>query len=240
MSVPVREVTVKTISMAMGIRRPGFQLLSIKAPTSSQNAIQTLSHQPCLLPNQLSIYLSIYIPLCALSLLILLLSNIHRTRTAHRRHAIRAYSPPEEDSDIVFVPSAPPESRNFRLRLDTENDIEGQWTHLTSSDEEESSPYSLLPPSSSTLHSGKLPPRSAAPMLWSFVLFGRRRHLRMPPACCSITQGLVACFPGGRGLSKWTGIRHGPAASGFLYDIRDVAVVPLGLFTLISCWMLLQ
>jgi len=76
----VREVTVKSFSMAMGVRRPGFQLLSLAASQrnvySSALSGQTAADRPCLLPDQLGIYLSVYVPLLLLSVAILLVANI--------------------------------------------------------------------------------------------------------------------------------------------------------------------
>ncbi|KAI0334970.1 hypothetical protein GY45DRAFT_1351073 [Cubamyces sp. BRFM 1775] len=79
-SIP--EITVKSFSMAMGIRRPGYQLLSLIPPSSSP-AVQTFAHTPCLLPDQLGIYLSVYVPLLVLTLAVLLLSNVWRSCTRH-------------------------------------------------------------------------------------------------------------------------------------------------------------
>ncbi|KAK1233144.1 hypothetical protein PQX77_003679 [Marasmius sp. AFHP31] len=65
---PIREVTVKSLSMAMGIRQPGYQLLSL---ASSEGSVPTFMDAPCLMPDQLSIYLSTYIPFGVISILIL-------------------------------------------------------------------------------------------------------------------------------------------------------------------------
>lgn len=54
--------------MAMGIRRPGFQLLSI--PESDDNSLK-FSDRTCLLPDQLGIYLKIYLPCFAVTILVL-------------------------------------------------------------------------------------------------------------------------------------------------------------------------
>ena len=61
----IREVTVKSISWAMGVRRPGFLLLSLWNPVdeegkaTSQNALKspTLQSHLCLLPDQLSVFM---------------------------------------------------------------------------------------------------------------------------------------------------------------------------------------
>ncbi|KAI0314120.1 Metallo-dependent phosphatase-like protein [Amylostereum chailletii] len=65
----VQEVTVKSISMAMGIKRPGFHLLSLASPAAA-NA-PTFAHRPCLLPDQLGIYLWTYLPLFVLTTLVI-------------------------------------------------------------------------------------------------------------------------------------------------------------------------
>ncbi|KAH9892823.1 Metallo-dependent phosphatase-like protein [Cubamyces lactineus] len=78
-SIP--EITVKSFSMAMGIRRPGYQLLSLLPPSSPTS--RSFAHTPCLLPDQLGIYLSVYVPLLVLTLAILLLSNVWRSCTRH-------------------------------------------------------------------------------------------------------------------------------------------------------------
>jgi hypothetical protein len=71
----IREITVKSISWAMGVRKPGFQLLSLWNPIHIDSATtppagSTLQTQLCLLPDQLGIFL-LYAKLFALTLLIL-------------------------------------------------------------------------------------------------------------------------------------------------------------------------
>lgn len=77
----LHEITVKSISWAMGIRRPGFLLVSLWNPISSTSS-STSSSSPqssiqthlCLLPNQLSIFTHLYGLFALLTLLILFLS----------------------------------------------------------------------------------------------------------------------------------------------------------------------
>ena len=60
-----REVTLKSFSMAMGVRKPGFQLLSVpEVDRGGAGAADRL----CLLPDQIGIYLEGYLPLVALTL----------------------------------------------------------------------------------------------------------------------------------------------------------------------------
>ena len=75
----VREVTVKSISWAMGIRKPGFLLLSLWNPVDAAGAAigqdaaksTTLQTHLCLLPDQLAIFIR-YGLMFAITLLVLL------------------------------------------------------------------------------------------------------------------------------------------------------------------------
>ena len=72
----IREITVKSISWAMGVRKPGFLLLSLWNPVdqdgiSTGTGNTTIQTQLCLLPDQLSIFMR-YGWLLALTLLVLL------------------------------------------------------------------------------------------------------------------------------------------------------------------------
>jgi hypothetical protein len=78
----VREVTVKSFSMAMGIRRPGFQLLSL----SGAVALPSVADAPCTLPDQIRIYVALYVPCIILSLLALLAYNVLRVRDTITSH----------------------------------------------------------------------------------------------------------------------------------------------------------
>lgn len=74
----VREVTVKSFSMAMSVRRPGFHLLTLSNHARADT--------PCLLPDQISIYLSLYVPLLLLSLLAIIFANFRRAQRNHKLH----------------------------------------------------------------------------------------------------------------------------------------------------------
>jgi hypothetical protein len=62
--------------MAMGIRRPGFQLLSLVPPTNASvgSAPHTHADTLCLLPDQIAVYVQLYLPLGVLTMLLLLFS----------------------------------------------------------------------------------------------------------------------------------------------------------------------
>ncbi|OSD03988.1 Metallo-dependent phosphatase [Trametes coccinea BRFM310] len=105
LSIP--ELTVKSFSMAMGIRRPGYQLLSLTLPSASPE-IQTLAQTPCLLPDQLGIFLSVYIPLVVLTLVVLLVSNI-------RRSCLRHSSPSSRSAQWTSLDPNDPEETDYDL-----------------------------------------------------------------------------------------------------------------------------
>ncbi|WWC91304.1 uncharacterized protein L201_006247 [Kwoniella dendrophila CBS 6074] len=73
----IREVTIKSFSSSTGIRRPGFQLLSLVPPPSTGYAGSiTHADRPCLLPDQSGVYSRVYIPLAILTFLFLFGTNI--------------------------------------------------------------------------------------------------------------------------------------------------------------------
>lgn len=82
----VREVTVKSFSLANHIRRPGFQLLSLNSPASDHN----LSHPsfqdtPCHLPNQYGVYFSTYGLLFVFNAVLLFILAMYRGRQLRKR-----------------------------------------------------------------------------------------------------------------------------------------------------------
>ena len=92
---PIREVTVKSFSMSVHIRRPGFQLLSLVDPAKLANpSLKSFADTPCLLPDQYRIYTSFYAPCILFTFLILVLLNISRARF----HAFRTIPSPIHSS----------------------------------------------------------------------------------------------------------------------------------------------
>ncbi|KAJ1304354.1 hypothetical protein OPQ81_005509 [Rhizoctonia solani] len=80
----VREVSVKSFSMAMGVRRPGFQLLSLIAPDPSSPYSQTFSDTPCHLPDQMHIYTHVYAICGVISIVILAYLNAKQGKAKGR------------------------------------------------------------------------------------------------------------------------------------------------------------
>jgi hypothetical protein len=72
---------VKSFSMSVHIRRPGFQLLSLVDPsTLASPHLKSFADAPCLLPDQYRIYTSFYAPCILFTFLILILLNLSKTR----------------------------------------------------------------------------------------------------------------------------------------------------------------
>jgi len=87
----VREVTIKSFSSCTGIRRPGFQLLSLIPPSSSLPSYSQITHadRPCFLPDQVGVYNRVYLPLAIVTVLYLLFTNI---RSAWQRWTATGHS----------------------------------------------------------------------------------------------------------------------------------------------------
>ncbi|OJJ46160.1 hypothetical protein ASPZODRAFT_67243 [Penicilliopsis zonata CBS 506.65] len=98
-----KEITVKSLSWAMGVRRPGLVLASLWNPIDPQtgkamateSAPVTLQNHLCLLPDQLGIFIQ-YGCLFAFTLLVLLV-----------RAVVLVFHPPPVDRDAILDPVLP-------------------------------------------------------------------------------------------------------------------------------------
>lgn len=116
----VREITLKSFSSSTGIRRPGFQLLSLIPPHEATTS-KTHADRPCFLPDQSGVYYTVYLPVAILTFVYLFSTNI---RAAWRRwnaagHSIYGdlksrMSPHIASSE--FMPNAAPMSRRVSER----------------------------------------------------------------------------------------------------------------------------
>ncbi|KAF4567515.1 hypothetical protein EYR40_006518 [Pleurotus pulmonarius] len=180
-STRIREVTVKSLSMAMGIRRPGFQLLSLAAPSSAPVKTVTHADAPCLMPDQLGIYLSVYLPLIAASLLVLLVLNVFGSSYPPRRSS---------NASLTRIASRP------------RSDLDG-------SDDDLPKPSTVA----KRRHQGfVLRVQSRLWRGWRLRTFAPRSGL------------------GGATRRWWL--------AGFVSDVWDVAVVPIGLFSVLAVYTL--
>ncbi|PPQ93724.1 hypothetical protein CVT25_013063 [Psilocybe cyanescens] len=77
----IREITVKSFSMSVHIKQPGFQLLSLVDPATLANPdFHSFSDTPCRLPDQNWIYAGFYLPCIVITLLALVVLNFRRSR----------------------------------------------------------------------------------------------------------------------------------------------------------------
>jgi hypothetical protein len=98
----IKEITVKSISWAMGVRRPGFQMTSLWNPIdkkgnrislSGSSSTSTIENQLCLLPDQLGIFIK-YAVLLAFTLIVLFARAILVVISADPSHPHDFHSEP--------------------------------------------------------------------------------------------------------------------------------------------------
>ena len=197
----------------MGIRRPGFQLLSLTSTVPSPDQITQIPvppplHAPCLMPDQLGIYLYIYIPLGLLSLLVLLAFNVVRVnggtgyQTQNRMHS-------RQDT---------PETLHELPRDNSSH----------ASDAE-----SFLPPPANKSREYHTPLRSRSyslPWTWTFTFGGLRRRITLPNS-----------FRNWRLRAGYRKPRRDVGLLvGLLQDVGAVAWPPIFVFLAISWWVMWQ
>lgn len=208
--------------MAMGVKKPGFQLLSLSPTPSGITAAKTLSDAPCLLPDQLGIYLSIYVPFIVVSLISLLVSNAARVRSSAylgaashfgNRRTITGEDTLSSSSSVRKLSALSLPMRRFD---DDEEDIDSD------------APYILPPPTPAVRITGK-----------------DKRLQRTRLTICGRTVDISAF----RRLLHYVGFsRHGGTTSrrkrrgllvGLVDDVLSVAWMPVVLFVAIAWAMFL-
>ena len=91
----------------MNVRRPGFQLLSLVPSELRQDGRPTYADRPCLLPDQMKIYLDRYLPLVAISCLAVFIANVRGLKCPLSDGNPRQFSlsPKIEGTDEEQIPS---------------------------------------------------------------------------------------------------------------------------------------
>ncbi|KAG8884154.1 hypothetical protein FRB97_005137 [Tulasnella sp. 331] len=110
----IREVTVRSFSMGIGVKQPGFLLLSLYTP-DTPNATPTRSEQACLLPDQFRVYTFVYIPFFFLTVIYITYINFSATfptssRITNNNGSRRAFTPLRLSSNTHTpegIPSTP-------------------------------------------------------------------------------------------------------------------------------------
>jgi hypothetical protein len=106
----VPEVTVKSLSIAMGIRQPGFQLLSLSSEA------RTHAYRHCSVPAQLRIYSWVYGPL-AFATIVLAAVRAARPPAPSRHQKRDSIELPAYHAPVSRPPSALPRKRSYLRRL---------------------------------------------------------------------------------------------------------------------------
>ena len=108
----IPEVTIKSPSIAMGIRQPGFQLLSLSGET------RTNAHVMCSLPNQLRIYCWAYAPLILATIVFVATRASGGAPSRHQKYPMkRSFELPEYRSSSKRPSTDPRYWRIYPLRV---------------------------------------------------------------------------------------------------------------------------
>ena len=82
----VKETTLKAFSMAMGVRKPGYELVSLW--TSGEFA--SVKQVTCTLPDQIGLWLHVYLPFAFFAFAALVLPRLYRSATSSRSTMARS------------------------------------------------------------------------------------------------------------------------------------------------------
>ena len=223
LSIP--ETTVKTLSMVMNVRRPGFQLLSL-APTQLRDQdIPTYRDVPCLLPDQLRIYLNIYLPLLAVSIILVCIANFSFTSSSWRSPSV------EKLSSMEYAMSSSSSSSSLSAILEEDDgglnheDIEEKLGPLNGFLTKSSS---LPSPITATFRSTRTSRSSRG---WR--IFTPENQYHDQHSSTNHFKTLLYSFWSGRTLPFQQRRRKSWLIT-TLRDIRDIAVFPLGAFVIIT------
>ncbi|KAH7874668.1 Metallo-dependent phosphatase-like protein [Lentinula edodes] len=204
-------LTVKSLSMAMGVKKPGYQMLSIVPPGGLTS---TISDAPCLMPDQLGIYLDVYIPLALASLALILIACI--VRGQHYRRCRWSFQFLSHTKQRSKDGTGSLQSKHVRRPTRSRIVIDEYGFTLDDNDMDQRLP----PPASATVTAKK----NALPTILSQ---SRRLFCRLV-SLQTLTKLVFASN------------RRGGFFREFLCDVRDVAIFPLGIIFLISLWTFLD
>ena len=210
-------MTVKSFSMAMGIRRPGFQLLSLVSVVPSEASLTQLPvppplDTPCFLPDQLGIYLHVYLRLTFLSLVVLFIFNILWSR--QREQDTRCKRQEHQDGTYESLHH----SQHGSNRRSADNYCDDGYSP------------SLPPPATKPRYDGHTStcPRGRS-WTWTFKFGNQRRRITLPR------------FPSrARNHPRGERIHELGMLRAFGKDVLIVAVLPLCVFLLAAWWSMHQ
>ncbi|KAG9127958.1 hypothetical protein FRC07_006975 [Ceratobasidium sp. 392] len=208
-----REVSVKSFSMAMGIRRPGFQLLSLVSPDPSSPYARTMADTPCHLPNQMHIYTHVYAISGFLSIALLVYLNATRGRNQSSLGA---------NAGVFRTPrmkERPPVLRSTSLNVPTPRVLRSRSVTPIGSPIIPSSPILLpMPEDPDSDHDISYPPSptTGPPTPGSFFDLGGEEHSFSLPAP-AMQQPRIRSRSSG-----WVEARHQSRWSSFVASARNL------------------
>jgi len=211
----------------MNVRRPGFQLLSLAPTQLRDHDIPTYKGVPCLLPDQLRIYLNIYLPLLAVSIIFVCLANLVGFSTSSWRS--------EKTSSMECAMSSSSSTSSLSVMI-----IEDQDDGGLNEDSEKyisSTTSSSLPsPITATFRSTRALRGARGWRIFTQESQYQDQQLDFSPNYLKTL--LYSLLPGRPPLNFPRQQRRRKVwFIATLRDIRDIAVFPLGTFVIITWWM---
>ena len=212
----------------MNVRRPGFQLLSLAPTQLRDHDIPTYNNVPCLLPDQLRIYLNIYIPLLTASIIFVCLANLVSFSASSWR------SPSgEKPSSMEYALSSSSSSSSLSVMIIEDQNDEG----LNEDSNIISTKSSSLPsPITATFRSARASRGSRG---WRIFTPESQYQDQQPDLSPNYVKTLFYSLFYGRPPSNFPRQQRRRKVwfIAALRDIRDIAVLPLSTFVIITWWM---
>ena len=211
----------------MNVRRPGFQLLSLAPVGLRHDDVPTYKDVPCLLPDQLRIYLSIYLPLLALSIILVCLANVVDCLLPGWRHP--SY---EKLSSMEYAMSSPSSSSSSSsIKFEDQDDGISHEDSVDFSPDYtfKSTSYSLPSPITTAHRSARASQGSPGWRIFTPESRYQDRRFHLSLACC-----MKALLYSGRSSLNLQRRRRKNWLTATIRDIRDIAVFPIGIFVIIT------
>jgi ethanolamine phosphate phosphodiesterase len=238
----IREITVKSFSMAMGILRPGFQLLSVASPNHGGGHLpyDALADVPCLLPDQIKIYTHGYAPLGVVTVFLLFLINYSRRR--RRRQGDTAWTETAQSYAYSSSGSSDP-STYTKLRHSPEHSVSpAQSTPINNPDNHGDEDWPGLPLAGSYMYPPGLRDMTSLPSPAQYPphpRWTRIPRIRILDTPFSGGHRLFAFFSRRAQTCRtwWRGVDQQAWYSIAIKDFCAVAWPPLSVYTIISVWL---
>jgi hypothetical protein len=209
----------------MNVRRPGFQLLSLAPVQLRDDAVPTYKDVPCLLPDQLRIYLNIYLPLLAVSMIFVCLVN------AINCSVLSWHSPFDERKSLSSLSL----SSSSSLTTFDDGGINHEDSDKLSPDNTSSTTSRSLPTPITATHRSRA---SLGSRGWKLFTPENQHQYHRPHLFLDYLKTLLYSFWSGRSsLNLQRQRRRQSWLMATLRDTRDIAVFPLGAFVIITWWM---